>query len=104
MLTAIGFYGVFAYTTRSTTPLIMAELDVHLSWQWMYRRSIPVALLALFLVWQFFRPDRPAKRNTRTIDWLAVTVFTAWVTAVVFAFEVGIASGAAGRRTPSPPP
>ncbi len=87
LLTAIGFYGVFAYATRNTTPLVMAELDVHLSWRWMYWAFIPVALVALLLVWRFFRPDRPAKPMHLPIDWLAVTVFTAWVVAVVFAFS-----------------
>ena len=87
LLTAIGFYGVFAYATRNTTPLLMAELDVYLSWRWMYWALIPVALLALVLVWRFFRPDRPAKPMHLSIDWLTVTVFTAWVVAVVFAFS-----------------
>ena len=73
LLTAIGFYGVFAYATRNTTPLVMAELDVYLSWRWMYWAFIPVALLALVLVWRFFRPDRPAKPMRLPIDWLAVT-------------------------------
>ncbi len=87
LLTAIGFYGVFAYATRNTTPLVMAELDVYLSWRWMYWAFIPVALLALVLVWRYFRPDRPAKPMHLPIDWLAVSVFTAWVVAVVFAFS-----------------
>ncbi len=102
LLTAIGFYGVFAYATRNTTPLIMAELDVHLSWRWMYWAFIPVALLALFLVWQFFRPDRPAKPMHVPIDWLAVTVFTRPGSRRSCSPSVGIESGAAGRRTPSP--
>ena len=88
LLVAIGFYGVFAYATRNTTPLLMAELDVYLSWRWMYWAFIPAALLALALVWRYFRPDRPAKPMHLPIDWLAVTAFTAWVVAVVFAFEL----------------
>jgi len=36
LLVAIGFYAIFAYSTRNSTPLLMAELDVHLSWRWMY--------------------------------------------------------------------
>jgi MFS family permease len=31
LLVAIGFYGLFAYATRNTTPLLMAELDMGLS-------------------------------------------------------------------------
>ena len=36
LLVAIGFYGTFAYATRNSTPLLMAELTVGLSWRWMY--------------------------------------------------------------------
>jgi MFS family permease len=87
LLVAIGFYGVFAYATRHCTPLVMAELAVWLSWRWMYWAYVPVALVALLLVWRFFRPDRPARPMRLPIDWLAVTLFTAWVVAVTFAFS-----------------
>jgi MFS family permease len=84
---AIGFYGVFAYATRHLTPLMMAELDVWLSWRWMYWVYVPVALVALALVSRYFRPDRPPKPIHLPIDWLAVTLFVAWVVAIVFAFS-----------------
>jgi MFS family permease len=87
LLVAIGLYGIFAYATRNSTPLLMAELCVHLSWRWMYWLYIPIALLGMILVWLYFRPDRPPKPIHIPIDWLAVTVFTAWVVAVVFAFS-----------------
>ncbi|HVX15275.1 MAG TPA: MFS transporter [Pirellulales bacterium] len=87
LLVAIGFYGVFAYSTRYWTPLIMAEIDVHLSWRWMYWAYIPVALFALILVRLFFRPDRPPKPIRLPIDWFAVTLFVAWVVCIVFGFS-----------------
>jgi len=87
LLVAIGFYGIFAYATRNATPLLMAELDVHLSWRWMYWFYVPVALLAMVLVWRYLLPDRPSKPIRLPIDWLAVTLFTAWVVAVTFAFS-----------------
>jgi MFS family permease len=86
LLVAIGLYGTFAYATRNATPLLMAELDVHLSWRWMYWFYIPIALLGMVLVYRYFRPDRPPKPVKLPIDWLAVTLFTAWVVAVTFAF------------------
>src|SRR6516164_442560 len=61
LLVAIGLYGVCAYATRNSTPLLMAELCVHLSWRWMYWFYIPIALAAMILVWPYFRPDRPPK-------------------------------------------
>lgn len=87
LLVAIGIYGVFAYATRNTTPLLMAELCVGLSWHWMYWIYVPIALLGVILVLRYFRPDRPPRPMSMSIDWLAVTLFTAWVVAVVFSFS-----------------
>jgi MFS family permease len=87
LLVAIGLYGVFAYSTRNLTPLLQAALDVYLSWRWMYWFYIPVAIVALVLVWRYFRPDRPPRPVHVPIDWLAVTLFTGWVVAVTFAFS-----------------
>jgi MFS family permease len=87
LLVPIGFYGVFAYATRNSTPLLMAELDVRLSWRWMYWYYVPVALLGMVLVWRYLRPDRPPRPVRLPINWLAVTVFVIWVVAVLFAFS-----------------
>jgi hypothetical protein len=87
LLLAIGFYGIFAYATRNTTPLLMAELEVGLSWRWMYWIYIPVALVGLGLVWRYFRPDRPPRPMHLSIDWLAVTLFVGWVVTITFAFS-----------------
>jgi MFS family permease len=86
LLVAIGFYGVFAYATRNATPLLMAELDVGLSWRWMYWFHVPIALAGLVLVLRYFRPDRPPQPMRLPIDWLALTVFVAWIAAIVLAF------------------
>src|SRR5438105_15132537 len=51
---AIGLYGIFAYATRNTTPLLMAELDVGLSWRWLYWFYAPIALPALVRVHRYF--------------------------------------------------
>ncbi len=88
LLVAIGFYGIFAYSTRHVTPLVNAYLDVYLSWRWMYWAYVPVGLVAAVLVWRFIRPDRPPRPMHVPIDWLAVTTFVAWVVAIVFAFSL----------------
>jgi MFS family permease len=86
LLMGIGLYGIFAYATRNATPLLMAELDVGLSWRWMYWFHVPIALLGMVLVWRYFRPDRPPQPVRLEIDWLALTVFVVWIVAIVFAF------------------
>src|SRR6516162_3985281 len=86
LLVAIGLYGVFAYATRNATPLLMAELDVGLSWRWMYWIHVPIALVGLVLVWRCFRPDQPSQPMRLPIDWLALTLFVAWIVAIVIAF------------------
>jgi MFS transporter, DHA2 family, multidrug resistance protein len=86
VLVAIGFYGVFAYSTRHTTPLVNAYLDVYLSWRWMYWGYVPIGLIAAALVLRFIRPDRPLKPVRPPMDWLAITAFVAWIVAITFAF------------------
>src|SRR5260370_14692193 len=80
----MGFYGISADATRNTTALLMAELEVGLSWRWMYWFYVPIALLGMVLVHRYFRPDRPPRPVSLPIDWLAVTLFAAWVVAVTF--------------------
>ena len=87
LLVAIGLYGTFAYATRNATPLLMAELTVGLSWRWMYWFYVPIALVGMVLVGRYFRPDRPPKPVAASVDFLAITLFVAWVVAVVFAFS-----------------
>jgi MFS family permease len=87
LLVSIGFYGVFAYATRNATPLLLAELDVWLSWRWTFWFYIPIAILGMILVWRYLRPDRPPRPIHLPIDWFAVTLFVAWVVAITFAFS-----------------
>jgi MFS family permease len=69
LLVAIGFYGIFAYGTRNATPLLMAELDVHLSWRWMYWFYVPVALVGMVLVWRYLLPARPGPDTCPSTGW-----------------------------------
>jgi len=46
----------------------------------------PLRLLALPLVRQFIKPDRPAKPMRLRIDWIGVTLFVAWIVSLTFIF------------------
>jgi MFS family permease len=86
MIVAVGIYGVFAYATRPTTPLLTAWINATYSWRWIYWVNVPLALLAFPLVVKFVRPDRPAKPIPLQIDWIAVTMFVGWAVCIMFTF------------------
>ena len=87
LLVAIGFYGVCAYATRPLTPLVTAYLNDWASWRWIYWVNVPVALAGLAAVLRFLKHDRPPKPMRIPLDWLAITIFTAWIVCLLFAFK-----------------
>jgi MFS family permease len=86
VIVAIGFYALAAYATRPTTPLFTALVNDALSWRWIFWVNVPVALLAFPLVLRFVKPDRPPKPLQLRIDWISVTLFTAWIVCLLFIF------------------
>jgi MFS family permease len=86
VIVAIGFYGVIAYATRPTTPLLTALVNDALSWRWVFWVNVPLALLAFPLVRRFIKPDRPARPLPLRIDWIGVTLFVAWIVSLTFTF------------------
>jgi MFS transporter, DHA2 family, multidrug resistance protein len=86
VIVAIGFYGIVAYATRPTTPLVTALINDALSWRWIFWVNIPIALVAIPLVRSFIRPDRPARPIPLHIDWFAVTLLVGWAVSLAFSF------------------
>ncbi len=86
VIVAIGFYGIIAYATRPTTPLLTAIVNDALSWRWIFWINIPLTGLALPLVRRFIKPDRPARPLLLRIDWPGVTFFAAWIVSILFVF------------------
>jgi MFS transporter, DHA2 family, multidrug resistance protein len=86
LIIAVGFYGVVAYSTRPSTPLLTAYVNDLLSWRWIFWMNVPVGLLAIPLVLRFIRPDRPATPRAVPMDWVVVTIFSAWLTCMLFTF------------------
>jgi MFS family permease len=86
VIVAIGFYGVVAYATRPTTPLLTALVNDALSWRWIFWVNVPLAVLAFPLVRSFIKPDRPARPLPLRIDWVGVTLFVSWIVSLTFTF------------------
>jgi MFS family permease len=86
VIVAIGFYGVIAYATRPTTPLLTAVINDSLSWRWIFWVNVPIALLAIPLVRRFIKPDRPPKPLPLRIDWVGVSMFVVWIVSLTFVF------------------
>jgi MFS family permease len=86
LIIPIGIYGVAAYSTRHSTPLATAYVNDWLSWRWIFWVNVPIAVLAIPLVLRFIRPDRPPTPRPLRVDWIGVTLFSAWVSCMVFAF------------------
>jgi MFS family permease len=86
VIVAIGFYGVIAYSTRHTTPLLTALVNDALSWRWVFWINVPLGVLALPLVRRFIKPDRPPRPLLLRIDWVGVTLFVAWIVSLTFTF------------------
>jgi DHA2 family multidrug resistance protein len=84
LIIAVGFYGVVAYATRPSTPLLTAYVNELLSWRWIFWMNVPFGLLAIPLVLRFIRPDRPATPRRAPMDWVVVTIFSAWITCMLF--------------------
>jgi DHA2 family multidrug resistance protein len=86
LIIAIGFYGITAYSTRPATPLVTAFVNDLLSWRWIFWVNVPIAVLAIPLVLRYIRPDRPPTPRPLRIDWVAVTMLSAWITCMGFTF------------------
>jgi MFS family permease len=87
VMVAIGFYGVCAYATRPSTPLITALVNDVLSWRWIYWVNVPVAVVALLLTARFIPSDRPKQPLRLRLDWVAVTMFIGSVVSFTFALN-----------------
>ncbi len=86
VIIAIGFYGVVAYATRPTTPLLTALVNEELSWRWIFWVNVPLACLAFPLVLRCIKPDRPPQPMPLRVDWMAVTLLATSIVLMAFTF------------------
>ena len=84
VIVAIGFYGVIAYATRPSTPLLTALINDSWGWRWIYWVNVPLALLAFPLVLRFIRPDSPAQPRPLPLDWFVISAVAGWAVSMMF--------------------
>lgn len=92
LLAAVLVYGLFAYATRGTSPLLASMAAEALSWRWIYWSNIPLGLLSMLLLWSFMPADQaprpPAEKPTdkAEIDPLLIHGLVAWLISLLFVF------------------
>ena len=101
VIVAIGFYGVIAYATRPTTPLLTALVNDALSWRWIFWVNVPLALLGdpLGASLHQARSTAPAAAAADRLDQRHLVCGVDGKPDL--SSSVGTVNGAAGARTPS---
>src|SRR5437879_13390772 len=86
VIVAIGFYGVIAYATRPTTPVLTALVNDAHSWSWVFWVNVPLALLAVPLVRRFVKRDRPPRPLPLRNRWIGIRLFLDWAVILTLTF------------------
>jgi EmrB/QacA subfamily drug resistance transporter len=69
-------------------PLLGGYLTDSLSWRWVFYVNLPVGLIALAVLWTFYRDSGP-RRAVRSIDYLGAFTLTAAVVPLLLALSWG---------------
>lgn len=88
---AVLAYGIFAYSTRGTSPLIAVWINEGLGWRWVYWANIPLGFLGVALILCLVSPDPPRKTEqpghsgkAEKPDALVIHLLVSWLMSLVF--------------------
>jgi len=90
LFAAVLCYGLFAYTTRGTSPLAAAWINEVAGWRWIYWANVPVALGGVGMILLFVPPDAPAPpaENNHSPgtkpDTLVIHLLVTWLMSLLF--------------------
>lgn len=115
LFAAVLCYGLFAYSTRGTSPLVAAWVNENAGWRWVYWANVPLGLLGMFLMALLIPPDpKPvapvsSARKGDKPDGLVFHLLITWLMSLLFLLGwrgreggdtsnlvVGLAIGSAG--------
>ncbi len=89
LLWAVIFYGLFAYSTRGSSPLIAAMINDAFSWRWIYWINIPIGVLSMGLIYCLLPmdPQKPQKEGKKSeMDPLFLHTLVFWLISLLFVF------------------
>jgi EmrB/QacA subfamily drug resistance transporter len=82
-----GIFGAVFGTSSLVGPLLGAYLTDYIHWRWIFYINVPLGLLALGLVWLFYRES--VERSEQQIDWWGAAALVIAVVTLMFAMELG---------------
>lgn len=82
-----GIFGAVFGTSSLAGPLLGAYITDYIDWRWIFYINVPLGLLALGLVWFYYRES--VEHSKQQIDWWGAVTLVAAVICLMFAMELG---------------
>ncbi|EFM10372.1 drug resistance transporter, EmrB/QacA subfamily [Paenibacillus curdlanolyticus YK9] len=82
-----GLFGAVFGTSSLFGPLLGAYLTDHIHWRWIFYINLPLGLIALALVYLFYRESM--EHSKQQIDWWGATTLVGSIVCLMFALELG---------------
>ncbi|MWC27796.1 MDR family MFS transporter [Paenibacillus sp. MMS18-CY102] len=82
-----GLFGAVFGTSSLFGPLLGAYLTDHIHWRWIFYINLPLGLIALALVYLFYRESM--EHSKQQIDWWGAATLVGSIVSLMFALELG---------------
>ncbi|MFM7111985.1 MAG: MFS transporter, partial [Planctomycetota bacterium] len=83
---AVLCYGLLAYSTRGTSPMVAAMVNEALGWNWVYWLSVPAGIGGAGLILLLVPADAPSPRANKgpKPDGLLIMLLVSWLISLLF--------------------
>jgi EmrB/QacA subfamily drug resistance transporter len=82
-----GLFGAVFGLSSIFGPLLGAYITDHISWHWVFYINLPLGIIALVLISQFYKES--LEHHKQKIDWLGAFTLVGAVVCLMFALELG---------------